>query len=391
MLSPSFSRRLCLCLLLLATLSLLSSPVIAQQQDGIEVVDVQKPEEVVVGEPVPIELTIANNQPRATNVTVQAAGATTDTVTVELRPNSDRSITLSPEAPSKQIDFEAEITLWERDGGSLPYVAERVSLAADTLRDGASLTLRPLTPEQSVTAGEPVVVGFEAINQGSQPVDGSFEISANGETTRSFDLSLPAGASRIETVELNAPTTGSTTVTIRQTSGPAAATATVRTTDTPVTASIAKYDAQSDQLIIKAVNHRNSTAQAFLTLNRNPGPGSATTEVAQEAVDLSPDGDHRINVSVDTFDIESGTWTLSMDQIYLDGDVAQGPEQPTHVVDDELLQHDTVLAPSKEIEQSPTNNDGGATSVPITMVLGGVVLVGFGVSGGYFIGSRIIS
>ena len=370
-----------------------TGPAAAQIDTDVSLVETSTPDEIVVGEPTPVELTVANNQRELTNVTVQATGATTDTVTVELRANSERTVTLEPEAPAKRGPFDIALTLWERDGGSVPFVADRLSVEATTLQSGSQLAVRPLTPTQAVAPGKPATVGFEIINQGDTASEARFEVAVDGSTQRELSVDLAPGESTVEAIEVTAPEAGDQTVSLSQSEGGGNVEATVTATDAPVTASIAAYDEADDQLILKLRNPREAPAQAFLRLTRDPGVGSASENIAEQAVELEPNGDQRVNVSTADFEMGRGYWTLSLTNLIVDGDAAATPNTTTHSVHDMFIQTSDNLAPSKEVSQStPTvpstdGSDGGFSL--LVPVVGMVVLIG-GVGGGYAIGSRFV-
>jgi len=369
-----------------------TGPAAAQTDTDVSLVEATPSNEIVVGDPTPIELTVTNNQRELTNVTVQATGATTDTVTVELRGDSERTVTLEPEAPPKQGAFDIAITLWERDGGSVPFVADRLSVEATTLQPGSRLAVRPLTPTQAVAPGNPATVGFEIINQGDTASEARFEVAVDGSSQRELTVNLAPGESTVEAIEVTAPDAGEQTVSITQSGGGGSAEATVSPTDAPVTASIAAYDEADDQLILKLRNTREAPAQAFLRLTRDPGVGSASQDIAEQAVELEPNGDQRVNVSTADFEMGRGYWTLSLTNLIVDGEAADTPNTTTHSVHDTFIQTSDNLAPSKELSQSPPPappTDGGGGFSLLMPVVGMVVLIG-GVGGGYVIGSRYV-
>ena len=358
----------------------------AAQSDAVALVDTDTPDDVVVGEPTPIELTVANNQDSLTNVTVQATGATTHTVTVELRANTERTVTLEPEAPPKRGSFDIAITLWEREKGAVPFVADRLSVEATTLQSGSQLAVRPLTPMQAVAPGKPATVGFEIINQGDTASEATFDLVVDGDSQREIAANLPPGESTVEAIEVTAPEAGERTVTLSQTTTDIAAEATVTATDAPVTASIAAYNEADDQLILKFKNTRESPAQAFLRLTRDPGVGSASENVAEQAVELDPAGGQRVNVSTSSFELERGHWTLSLTNLIVAGEAADTPNTTTHSIHDTFIQTSDNLAPSKELSD-PTPTRQSDSRLPIVPLLGVFILVG-GVGSGYVIGSR---
>ena len=369
-----------------------TGPAAAQTDTAVSLVEATPADGIAVGEPTSVELTVANNQRELTNVTVQATGATTDTVTVELRANSERTVTLEPEAPAKRGEFDVALTLWEREEGSVPFVADRLSVEATTLQSGSQLAVRPLTPTQAVAPDTPATVGFEIINQGDTASEATVELAVDGSSQRELTVDLAPGESTVEAIEVTAPDAGEQTVSITQSEGDGSAEATVSPTDAPVTASIAAYDEANDQLILKLRNTREAPAQAFLRLTRDPGVGSASQDIAEQAVELEPNGDQRVNVSTADFEMGRGYWTLSLTNLIVDGEAADTPNTTTHSVHDTFIQTSDNLAPSKELSQSPPpapSTDGGGGFSLLMPVVGMVVLIG-GVGGGYAIGSRFI-
>lgn len=384
------TRTITLCVLLVMAgigIGIVPGPA-AAQSDAVALVDTDTPDDVVVGEPTPIELTVANNQDSSTNVTVQATGATTHTVTVELRANAERTVTLEPEAPPKRGPFDIAIILWEREGGAVPFVADRLSVEATTLQSGSQLAVRPLTPMQAVAPGEPATVGFEIINQGDTASEATFDLAVDGDSQREISANLPPGESSVKTTEVTAPEAGERTVTLSQTGNDTGAEATVTATDAPVTASIAAYNEANDQLILKLKNTREAPTQAFLRLTYDPGVGSASENVAEQAVEIDPAGGQRVNVSTADFEMGRGYWILSLTNLIVAGEAAETPNTTTHSVHDTFVQTSDTLAPSKELsDPTPTGQSGG--NLPLVPLLGVFILVG-GVGSGYVIGSRFI-
>jgi hypothetical protein len=379
-----------ICLLVGVALVSFSSPAVAQ--DDTEIAAVDTPEEIVVGESFPVEITVANHQRRRTNVTVQVSGETSDTVTVELRGKSERTVTLRPTAPPSRSQFDVAITLWERDGDSLPYVARRLSLEPNALQDEGGIAVRSLTPTQSVAPGRPVTVGFDIVNLGDSSVSESIELFVDGDRRWQSDITLSAGETHVEQFETQAPANGSITVSLR-TGSNRSAEATVRAIDAPVTASIAAYDESDDQLIMKVRNTREQPTQAFLKLVRDPA-GGTTVDVAQQTVDLSPRADQRVNVSIEQFDIGAGKWTLSLTQLIVDGEGVESLDEPIHSVHDPLVLESDNLAPSKQVEQkdgepSELSRSRKSSELPFLLIGGTVGLVAVMVTGGYAIGTRI--
>lgn len=387
---PSIPYRVVLLGLLVTAIAgfVMVPAVAAQSETPVRLVDSTTPDDATVGEPTPIELTVGNTQSHPTNVTVQAAGATKHTVTVELRPNSERTVTLEPEAPPKRGAFDVAVTLWERDGG-VPFVADRLTVDATTLQSGSQLTVRPLTARQAVAAGEPATVGFEIINQGDTETTATFELD-DSESTRERTVTLSDGESTVESAAVTAPQSGETTVSLTRQSGSDGAEATVTATEAPVTASIVAYDPSDDQLILTLKNTREEPAQAFLRLTRDPGVGAATTNVAEQAIDLDPDATQRVNVSTTDFEIGRGHWSLSLTNLIVDGEAAVVPNTTTHTIHDTFIETSDNLAPSKDISQSnPPQQESSGDGLPVFPLLGVMVLVG-GVGGGYIIGSRAL-